>query len=367
MAETVIRIRSAGHELAERNLLYQKDRFFNLYYYIPDSGINEKTGLMGIHTGYCLNPENVFFKKMRKSYAERFNVVTFTAAYMGVEASLNRKLIFNAERSKITLEDVKKFTKPDKCIDLSNDLFLDEKFDLLSDSQERDDYVDYGFCQSLDIANGLYYLMRTYLINSKRIYLLGSSLGSYLSHMVMKFLPKSVKGIIDISALVGIDEERILNGRYCKAYLPNYFISMKTDSVYEEVSPQQIEIRSLLMPEHFFPSQAKVVMLSGIDDIMVPADKKMQYSKLLSERGIDNLLKIIDASSVDGKLITHCGHSLGGNVMGIFDSLFPQFEELFSQNDGLAEKSGDSYRYSVYGGYYETSMNDYIDIKYHES
>ena len=56
---------------------------------------------------------------MRKSYAERFNVVTFTAAYMGVEASLNRKLIFNAERSKITLEDVKKFTKPDKCIDLS--------------------------------------------------------------------------------------------------------------------------------------------------------------------------------------------------------------------------------------------------------
>ncbi|HQF32708.1 MAG TPA: DUF2920 family protein, partial [Petrotogaceae bacterium] len=186
-------------------------------------------------------------------------------------------------------------------------------------------------------------------------------------HMVMKFLPKSVKGIIDISALVGIDEERILNGRYCKAYLPNYFISMKTDSVYEEVSPQQIEIRSLLMPEHFFPSQAKVVMLSGIDDIMVPADKKMQYSKVLSERGIDNLLKIIDDSSVDGKLVTHSGHSLGSNILGIFDSLFPQFEELFSQNDGMVEKSGDAYRYKVYGGYYETVMNEFIDIKYHES
>jgi len=360
MAESVIRVRSVRDEI------YKKDRSFNLYCYLPDAGVNEKTGLMGIHTGYCLNPENVFFKKMRKAYAERFNVITFTAAYMGVEASLNRKLIFNSERSKITLQDIKTLTKPDRCIDLSHELFLDEKFEGLSDPQKTD-YVDYGFCQSLDIANGLYYLIHNYSINTKRIYLLGSSLGSYLSHMVMKFLPKSVKGIIDISGLVGIEEERIINGRYCKAFLLNYFISMKTHSLYEEISQQQIDIRNLIMPEHFFPSQAKVVMLSGADDIMVPVDKKMQYSKVLSERGIDNLLKIIDDSSVDGKLVTHSGHSLGSNILGIFDSLFPQFEELFSQNDGMVEKSGDAYRYKVYGGYYETVMNEFIDIKYHES
>jgi hypothetical protein len=159
--------------------------------------------------------------------------------------------------------------------------------------------------------------------------------------MVGKFLPKTIKGIFDISGPVFIDKAKIQNGYKSKAFIDmnNTYISLITHSPYDpknmggmEVTEDMLDVRNASYPEHLQPSNRYTLFVTGERDHMVKLIDKEKQAKLFKSLGLKNELIIVRDSDIDGKMFKHSGHSLGGNVFGIFDHFFEKYFDQFIDN-----------------------------------
>ncbi len=342
--------------------LFNSPRVIKYYMFIPENGVNQKTGLLGIHTGYNVDPSLLFFKKLRRYLANKYNLITFSVEYLGMKAVKTRRLFVRSFHNS-NIRNVKEFIKCNKGKDLSNKLLLIERYD--EDVFYNDhDYVDFGFIQALDIAQVIIDILNSYKLDAKRIYLFGSSLGAFVSEMVVKFLPNIVKGVFNISGLLYIEPERILNKGLTKAIIDmdNTLVSMLTHSPYSEEAIEKLsqslsdmlDIRNLLNKDHWKESECTHVLIGGEEDHLVKKDELIEFFEVVGKKH-RAFLKVFKSSEIDGKIIRHAGHSLGGNVAAIFEIFFSQIEpEILKHNS----------KNLLYGDMMFETTNGYYDLKF---
>ena len=273
------------------------DREFTLYMYEPDDGINEDTGILLLIAGFGGHSNSNVYKKMRRVFANNYNLITIQCDYFGFEfmqGEIKEESIYN--------------------------------------------FCDMSFLQAMDnIYTTLYaidYAMsKSEKINFKKIIIYGNSHGAYLAHLCNSY-SGIFTHILDNSSWLYpkylshyrriIKEDNILNIKYLAGeILGNNNQFLKLSFLYEN-----------------FKNNCVIKAYHGINDILTKYEDK---EKIFGAGYID-CIELIKVSIPDNNVFFSTKHSLGADYLKIFelfyDNLYFEKEHKFSMLDELIFEYG---------------------------
>ncbi|QGQ93930.1 DUF2920 family protein [Paenibacillus psychroresistens] len=151
---------AAGHP----NIYTGDSREFKIYFSEPEAGVNENTGILLLIAGYGGHAESNVYKKMRREFADQYNLVCVQCDYFGYEF--------------MQLE------------------FLEET---------TNSFNDMSVMQALDNLTALLMVVailkdNNLTFNTKKIIAYGHSHGAYLCHLCNVYAPELFSFLIDNSA-----------------------------------------------------------------------------------------------------------------------------------------------------------------------
>ena len=273
------------------------DREFTLYMYEPDDGINEDTGILLLIAGFGGHSNSNVYKKMRRVFANKYNLITIQCDYFGFEfmqGEIKEESIYN--------------------------------------------FCDMSFLQAMDnIYTTLYaidYAMsKSDKINFKKIIIYGNLHGAYLAHLCNSY-SGIFTHILDNSSWLYpkylshyrriIKEDNILNIKYLAGeILGNNNQFLKLSFLYEN-----------------FKNNCVIKAYHGINDILTKYEDK---EKIFGAGYID-CIELIKVSIPDNNVFFSTKHSLGADYLKIFelfyDNLYFEKEHKFSMLDELIFEYG---------------------------
>jgi len=187
----------------------------------------------------------------------------------------------------------------------------------------REGHINFGLLPALDHLTAIGALLRTYPLDRRRLFVLGTSYGGYLALLMAKLAPRTFRLVVDNSGFSGPDDEVSVYGvsAYAGAVRirvlcplafgrdpqrPNYF------------SPSRRLIRELAVPGHYhIPSISVIHSYHSTDDRIAPTASKQALAQVLRQyRDYD--LRLIGPADIDGRLFKHGGHGFDASLRGLF-------------------------------------------------
>jgi hypothetical protein len=196
------------------------------------------------------------------------------------------------------------------------------------------DYQNFGVMQAIDHLSVLNDILDSGLeFDRNNILCLGSSHGAYIAHLIHKFAPNTINGIVDNSGYA-IPVMKYLGGEpeylhkvghvtlACSAvtkwnlsgsYAPEFF------------GPARFAIRDAMNQRHLAAVSAKAArrcqfrMVNSYRDGISPIEVKQAQCRALQANGFDAQLKIIRESDLDGKVFKTLEHGMEASIGGLFD------------------------------------------------
>jgi predicted esterase len=347
------------------------DREIEVFIKEPDAGVNADTGLFLIlHAagGYAENP---YFRKLREEWADRYNVVAIGVNYLGTSNDREHptKLsLQNPEQTVKYLDSRARAENPEglaalhasgSCnwtdllslfpnTDLSQHVIVVDKS--LPHRDEMKDYRDYGYIQTMDCLYAVKYTLDRYKINSKRIFVFGSSLGGYLAQTCAKFAPNTFSLVADNSGFPAIMQNDVfLKGRYtrivienkaCLFCAPQLFYESDRNSPYY-FSDDMFKIRALndnshlaVFKQHF---KGRIVAFHAKKDQLVPYAGKLDLHEKYRKNGVNSVFYSFDTADIDGKVIISDGHGMSADLKLLFEKYCDEFALNDKKSDGVTD------------------------------
>lgn len=256
----------AGHP----NIYNREHRELKVYFSEPEHGVNEETGLLLLIAGYGGNANSNVYIKMRKQFADTYNLVCIQCDYFGYEFM----------QAKLHKEDIRNF----------NDMSI---------MQTLDNITAVLVVISILKENNLSF-------NGKKIICYGQSHGGYLALQCNRFAPELFSLIIDNSAYV------------YPVYLQSNRYLPSENLVFDYLVKQiNIDYSLLHLPSVYlnFENRAFITCFHGVHDDMV--------SHLDKERFCNHIrnctLYMVNDVSVTGGIFTSTEHGLGADFLRLFD------------------------------------------------
>lgn len=295
----------------------QNPRKLRIAYELPDKGVNEKTSICLIVAGFGANMDKNIYKKMRRQFADNYNMVTVQCEYFGTEfmQGINDIKISNTSKyiEELATIDQKAAFKngeldflefiSEQTITLPVQAVIDEK---------EDNFNDMGLMQAIDLVTTVEAIKLILEENNLRISSdiigWGQSHGAYLLHFANVIAPYLFTIIIDNSAWVApvyYNHSRFLNISYNKC-------TMVAEFAYKA--------KTFLMEDYYFSlfdlyenkrSEAFIYSCLGTNDNLVKVREKESVLKLID----NNVYEVIDDSKVDGKLFKSTNHGLDADFL----------------------------------------------------
>lgn len=220
------------------------------------------------------------------------------------------------------------------------------------------EYQNFGVLSALDhlcVLNDL--IDRGIEFDRNNIVCAGSSHGGYLAHMIHKFAPNTISGVIEASAYTGLLPSSI--DSQFREYMfkddnINIFTSVVTKwQLLDACAPRylgadQALIRDVALPSHiadisrYGPRRCQFRMIHSAADHVSPIETKKRQAELLNGAGFDATLDVIEDSDVDGKFIKSTDHGMGIALNTLFDRYYPT---LTSEPTTLDRDLGTEIRY----------------------
>ncbi|WP_317366938.1 hypothetical protein [uncultured Tyzzerella sp.] len=277
------------------------ERKFDLYMYEPDMGINEDTGILLFITGFGAHSNNNVYKKMRREFANKYNLLTVQCDYFGwefMQSEVKEETVYN---------------------------FCDMSF-----LQTMDNI--YATLYAIDYA-----LSKNKKINMKKIIIYGDSHGAYLAHLCNLY-SGIYTHILDNSSwiypvyLIGYRNITINGIDKNFKYMAREFIG----------NTKLIDIGFLYT---YLENNCCIKLYHGIDDTLVLFEDK---ERVFGD-GKVNFAEIIKISQPDNEVFFSTEHSLDVNYLKLFDLFYNSvsFEKgdkinivdaIIFENDGLILK-----------------------------
>lgn len=340
-----------GQPAGRQGEISGSNRKYQIYFAEPERGMDENTGLLLFIAGYGGNAGSHVYRKMRRVFADEYNLVTLQCDYLGWEfmqdqfhllitdALLRKNL--TEEEYRLLLEDYPKHQG------ILKEKVLTGYVDL---KETTDNYNEMGLWQAMDhlmAVRILLDLMREngYPCHTGRIYLYGQSHGAYLGYLCNFLAPGLFSGIIDNSAYLfpyymDTDREVVVEGE--KMTLRKLFHYRVGDL---EVDRQSYDLTQLYQG---FQNQADIVVYHGEEDTMIPLEQKKDFLQ-----GISNVkLHVVTREMVDGVIFQSAGHSLGADLLWLFRTAMQDLDQHPSERGracSMEEQSFETekYRYQV--------------------
>lgn len=320
------------------------NRKLKVYFSTPDE-INEDTGLLTYISGFGEHANSNVCKKMRKEFADKYNLVTIQCDYFGYEfmQDIDNILIPDQnmlkEKSKVfNKEEIKTICVEDGDIDLNKflniainyDMELNLKVDLSSENLSY--FNDMGLMQSLDniianlsVMNILY--NNNYQFNARKNILFGNSHGSYLSYLCNALAPELFSLIIDNSSWVF---PQYLNDFTSRILIVNYKnLTINKEFTYNAIDIiEDKEILSLNKLYDQFQNSCRIISYHGITDNLINIDEKQKFCKKIN----NCTLYKIDKNKIDNDIFKSTNHGLGADFLKLFDLVMNKLNINFEKN-----------------------------------
>ena len=292
---------------------YREQKVFFAY---PEE-VNRETGMMLLISGFGGTPEANVYKKMRKLFAEQYNLIVVQSTYLGMEfmgdsneISLNHSQL--DELNKALPDNIRnKVFKEEGKIDLAPlmDPGLPFRITISGNAklnETEDNFAEMGPIQAIDCVRALqvvYEIVKDtgHEINLDRVIAYGHSHGAYLSHLCNRFFPELFSYILDNSAWISpvyLTTSRVLTQNVNNLRL-NKIFTYRIAS--EEFDKQLYDLQYLY---NGFKNKANIVIYQGVTDNLI--DHKLKQSIF---RTVDNVVfNMITADKVDGVAIKSTNH-----------------------------------------------------------
>ena len=251
------------------------DRKFTLYMYEPDDGINEDTGILLLIAGFGGHSNKNVYKKMRRIFANKYNLITIQCDYFG----------FEFMQSEIKEESIYNF-------------------------------CDMSFLQAMDNIYSTLYAMdyamsKSDKINFKKIIIYGNSHGAYLAHLCNLY-----SGIFTHI----LDNSSWLYPKYLSSYRGITKDGNKFNIKYlaSEILGSNNPFLKLSFLYENFKNNCVIKAYHGIDDKLI----KYEDKEKIFGGGYINCLELIKISTIDNNVFFSTEHSLGADYLKIFELFY---------------------------------------------
>lgn len=311
--------------IAHPSLYNMVERKLKVYFSEPDNGINEETGILLLIAGFGGNASSNVYKKMRRMFTDKYNLVTLQCDYFGWQ--------FMQEANNISLnidKDIlqKYFTKDEiEYIYIDNNIFsrlmeVSSKNKVNIQCKEilkenLDNYNDMGLLQAIDNISAVINVMEIiedngYKFNKDKKILYGHSHGGYLSYLCNAFAPDMFSLLIDNSAWIFpayLKSNRYLNNLYGDSMLTIEFEYLAKSIAYDE------EILNLRQLYKKFDNNCNIICYHGSSDNLISHKDKVKLKAVINKFNYN----YIDEKSIDNIIFKSTNHGLGADFLELFD------------------------------------------------
>lgn len=311
----------------------KSNRNLRIEFSIPEGGCNENTGLAVLVPGFGGNIDSNVYKKMRDTFADKYNLITIQCDYFGSsfmqEANSygfkDTKVlheILNIDEMREIVKDPSKLMKiiALKSVNISMIEILNESVD---------EFNDMGFMQAIDILTSIeavkVYLNENNLsFNKKRTIGYGHSHGAFLLHLCNR-LSNVFSFIIDNSAWIEpayLSTNRVLYSEYGNANLEIEFEYMAKEIIEDK--------RSLNLREIYkeFNNTTQIVAFQGNEDNLINHNEKADIITNIN----NTYFHLVTIADIDNIKFKSNNHGLDADFLEIF-SYALQLEKPNNKND----------------------------------
>lgn len=308
-------------------------RKFYMYYDLPEKGTNEATGILLLIAGYGASVSSRIYQKMRREFADRYNLITlqcdyFGSRFMGGNEHLDITLevlqnTFSQEELTILLQE------PERKMELLRGRTLEGEIPL---RESRADYNEMGPVQAMDhlvALKRLFHILGTGDIpfDKKRIIIYGQSHGAYLGYLCNAMQPRLFSALIDNSAYLFpyyLDHVR-------EVYGEGEIFSIR--KIYDFLAKDLAEDRQIYDLKYWylsFENSMTILSYHGSEDTMIPFHEK---EKFLRKVCCTKLFEIGE-KDVDRDIFYSATHGLSADFIRMFEQSWDFLEHELPKTSG---------------------------------
>jgi Protein of unknown function (DUF2920) len=315
------------------------DRYLDIYFSEPDNGVNEKTGLLMLITGFGAHSQSKVYKKMREVFADMHNLVVIQCDYFGSEfmqasKSQSFNLDTNQLKSLLTENDFQAIIKSNNSVE--EILKVLSKYECTVTGKETlneslSNFNDMGFMQALDVLTALYAVKiilkdNNLNYNKSKVIAYGHSHGAYLAYLCNRIAPNDFTLIIDNSAW--IKPVYLSTPRYLFNKVGNMVLQTEFDYLCRglRLDNDALDLNNLY---DGFNNQAQIYSIHGIDDKLVNYAEKRTFVNKVDI----STFKLITSKEIDRKVFFSTSHGLQADFLELFNDIIPRINFTKKQDD----------------------------------
>ncbi|WP_182199659.1 DUF2920 family protein [Paraliobacillus salinarum] len=301
---------------------------------LPSSGVNEKTGLLVLVPGFGGHLESKVYVKMRKNFADQYNLVTIQCDYFGNSymQTAKRFSLKNVKETKkhFTQNEWNEINKEKNSIlEIISDknIVLPVKAQL---DETLDEFNDMSYMQAIDIINAIEAVdillkENNLTYDTNRVIGYGHSHGAYLLYLSNKLASNLFSYLIDNSAW--IEPAYLYNNRFLNHKIENSILSIEFRYLAKEVIQNKKVLNLHYLCKDF--ENIQIIAFQGNDDSLVDHKEKKQIIK--SMKNTDFIL--VKKEDIDNIKYTTNTHGLGADYLELFSYALTYEKNIFKKVD----------------------------------
>lgn len=315
------------------------DRKQMVYFSSPEV-INQETGMLLLIAGFGGAPNANVYKKMRRIFADTYNLVIVQTKYLGTEFMGEiAECQFHYDHIQQFYESFplscrEEFFTPDGQVKLAELLVADLpslKIPLLTITKEKKtNYMEMGPLQAIDCVNALMTVRdilrdNGYVYNENKTIVFGHSHGAYLALLANRLFPWLFSMIIDGSGWllpVYLSNYRLYDGKYKNHILLKYTKYWICNQEYDA------QIRDLRFLYKNFDNQANIISYQGINDVLVDSKEKANLFAQVPY----TVYNFVTPELIDGRIFKSTAHG-DFDFLQLFEHVMITYPELTEKKD----------------------------------
>ena len=315
------------------------DRTQKVYFSTPEV-VNQQSGILLLIAGFGGAPDANVYKKMRRVFADTYNLIIVQTAYLGTEfmGEITECQFFydrfNQFYENFTIPNRANFITPDGQVKLSELFSMDSpslKIPLLTVTKETEtNYVEMGPLQAIDCVNALMTVQgilrdNDYVYNENKILAFGHSHGAYLALLANCLFPSLFSMIVDGSGWllpVYLSNYRLYDGKYKNHNILKYTKYWIFDQKYDN------QIRDLRFLYQNFDNQANIITYQSVDDKLVDSKEKANLFAQIT----NTVYNLVTPELIDGRIFKSTAHG-DFDFLLLLEHVLDTYPELTEKKD----------------------------------
>lgn len=187
------------------------------------------------------------------------------------------------------------------------------------------EYNSFGILPALDHLQVLHDLLRSFPIDRRRLFVLGTSYGGYIALLLNKLAPRTFRLIVDNSgfsssedspaSVYGFGSTQFHGVRIITKNVHGFSPSRDNAHFF---APAFAQIRELRDASHYFPSSTAIHCFHSRKDTVALAERKRQLVETLQPVRHCRLT-LVDEPDLDGRTFKTLDHGMQASMRGVFD------------------------------------------------